>query len=487
MINSTGLEALRATFARVIPVTLWGLAALTSALAWYRGLPVALPLTLVAVAIMAPLTAAFLRRPTAPLTRFMSAAAMPALLGLLVLDLQGTHLQIDMHMAFFAGLAIMAGWCCAISILICAGVIALHHLILNFIYPLAVFPDGADFLRVILHAVIVVIETAVLAWLTQRLSSALSMSDAATAEARAAQTASGHVAEEQKRVAETQARRRAEIDSMVAEFRARAEAALAHMTASAHDMREVAGKLTGLSAHVVNETGAATEMGIRASTGVQAVASAAEELSASIGEINEQVSRATGVVETATAEAETTNQEIAKLAQSAQEIGAVVELIRSIAGQTNLLALNATIEAARAGEAGKGFAVVASEVKSLATQTARATEQISEQITAVQTSTRGAVEAIARIAARMQDINSFTSAIATAIQQQGAATTEISGSISTAAQGTGGVTSSLDAVSRSSEETAASARLVLTASDNLEAASSELRAEVEHFLGRVAA
>jgi methyl-accepting chemotaxis protein len=228
-------------------------------------------------------------------------------------------------------------------------------------------------------------------------------------------------------------------------------------------------------------------MGAQASRSVQAVASAAEELSVAIGDINEQVSRATSIVATATSDAEATNGEIEKLAHSAQEIGAVVELIRSIADQTNLLALNATIEAARAGEAGKGFAVVASEVKSLATQTARATEQISQQIAAVQASSTGAVEAIARIASRMQDVNGFTAAIASAIQQQGIATNEISGSVAVAAQGTDGVTSTLRRVAQSAEETAASAKLVLSASDTLETASSDLKGEVERFLAKVAA
>ena len=482
--NSTSLEALRATFARALLAALWGIAMAASAIAWFRGLPIALSVTFIAVGIMACMTVALLRMPTAPMTRFMSAAAMSGLVGLLVLDFEGTNLQIDMHMAFYAGLAVIAGWCCAIAILIGASVIALHHLTLNFIYPLAVFPDGADLWRVVLHAVIVAAQTGVLAWLTLRLSSALAMSDAATEEARAAQAASNQVAEEQKLVAASQAQRRAEVDAVVGEFRARVDAGLAHMAASARDMRGIAGKLSEISGAAVNETGSAAEMASQAAKSVETVAAAAEELSASIGEINQQVSRATDVVQTATSDAEATNREIANLAERTEEIGAVVELIRSIADQTNLLALNATIEAARAGEAGKGFAVVASEVKSLATQTARATEQISQQIAAVQSSSKGAVHAIGRIATRIQEINSITGAIAAAIQQQGAATSEISTSIDGAAHGTSNVTSSLHRVNESAEQTAASAKLVLTASDKMEGASSDLKAEVERFLER---
>jgi methyl-accepting chemotaxis protein len=484
---NTRLEVLRTTFARALLAALSGLAMVTVAVAWWRGLSLAVPITVMALTMMAPMTVVLLRRPAAALTRLMSAAALPGLVGLLVLGLHGSNLQIDMHMAFFAGLAIIAGWCCALAILASAGAIAVHHLVLNVLYPLAVFPDGADFGRVVLHAVIVVAETLVLAWLTQRLSSALTAADAATEEARAAQAISGEVAAEQERLAAAQSRRRADIDAMIADFRARSEAALTHMAARAREMRSVAGKLAGLSEQAVGETGSASSMAAQAAHSVQAVASAAEELSASIGEINDQVTRATNVVQTATADSDATNREVASLAHSAQEIGTVVELIRSIAGQTNLLALNATIEAARAGEAGKGFAVVASEVKSLATQTAQATEQISQQIAAVQLSSEAAVEAVGRIASRMQDINTFTAAIAAAIQQQGSATAEISGSVGVTAEGTSNVTATLDRVSRSADETAVGAKLVLAASDALETASSELKDEVARFLQGVAA
>jgi methyl-accepting chemotaxis protein len=485
--QNSGIEALRASFAGPLLGALWGLALFIATIAWLRDLPLALPISLTAIAMMLPVTHIFLRGWTAPLARYTSAAAMQGLMGLLVLAFEGTNLQIDMHMAFYAGLAIIAGWCCAISIVLGAGLIALHHLILNFVYPLAVFPDGDGLHRVAVHAIIVISETLVLAWLTQRLSAALATSDAATVKARTAQVASSKLAEERQQFAAVQATRRAEIDSVIAEFRARVESALAHMTAGAREMRDIAAKLTGLAGEAARETGSASEVAMRAAEGVQGVAAATEELSSSIGEIGQQVGRAIKVVETATADAAATNNEIANLAHTAQEIGAIVELIRSIADQTNLLALNATIEAARAGEAGKGFAVVASEVKSLATQTARATEQIGQQIAAVQSSSKGAVEAIARIASRMQDINSFTAAIGAAIEQQGASTGEISGSIGTATHAASSVTSTLKRVRHSADESAASAKLVLAASDRLETSSSELKSEVERFLKRVAA
>src|SRR6185436_5454534 len=158
-----------------------------------------------------------------------------------------------------------------------------------------------------------------------------------------------------------------------------------------------------------------------ASTNVETAATAAHELSSSIAEISQQLGRTIEVVRVSVEEAETTNDQIAGLAQAAQKIGDVVKLIRDIAGQTNLLALNATIEAARAGEAGRGFAVVASEVKSLAVQTAKATEEIAAQILAVQGSTTGAVNAIRNIGGRMKEISSYTTAVAASVEQQNAA------------------------------------------------------------------
>jgi methyl-accepting chemotaxis protein len=210
-------------------------------------------------------------------------------------------------------------------------------------------------------------------------------------------------------------------------------------------------------------------------------------LSTSIAEIGRQLALTNNVVRVAVTEAQGTDGEIQALAAAAQKIGDVVKLIRDIAGQTNLLALNATIEAARAGEAGRGFAVVASEVKSLAVQTANATEDIAGQIMAVQSSTTGAVEAIRRIAERMQEINRYTSAVAAAVEQQSAATNQISSNVANAAQGSHVVVSVLGKVEGAATQTRASATGMLDASQAVEAAVSELRAEVETFLAKVTA
>jgi methyl-accepting chemotaxis protein len=186
-------------------------------------------------------------------------------------------------------------------------------------------------------------------------------------------------------------------------------------------------------------------------------------------------------------EAQSTNGEMTTLAESAQKIGDIVKLIRSIAGQTNLLALNATIEAARAGDAGRGFAVVASEVKSLAVQTAKATEAIAGQILAVQGSTASAVESIRRIAQRMQEIQHYASGVAASIEQQSAATNNISSNVASAAQATQTMAHILNDVAGAATQTHTSAEVALDSSEAVHAAVAELRRHIEDFLAGVAA
>jgi methyl-accepting chemotaxis protein len=224
-----------------------------------------------------------------------------------------------------------------------------------------------------------------------------------------------------------------------------------------------------------------------AATGVKTAAGATSELSNSIAEIARQIAQTNEVVRMAVGEARSTDGEMATLADSAQKIGDIVKLIQTIAGQTNLLALNATIEAARAGESGRGFAVVASEVKSLAVQTAKATEAIGGQILAVQGSTTGAVESIRRITQRMQEIQHYASGVATAIEEQSAATGNIADNVATAAQATQTVAAVLNDVAGAATQTNMSAGVVLDGSQSVEAAVGDLRRHVDDFLASVAA
>jgi methyl-accepting chemotaxis protein len=293
-------------------------------------------------------------------------------------------------------------------------------------------------------------------------------------------------AEQERTIMQQQEERRAVIEKAISAFRSRAESLLQTVGDSTAGMRSTAMGLFNAFRDTSQRSGNAVRTSNQASINVERAAVAATEMSSSITEIGKRLSQTAEVVRFATDEAQATNQDIDALAQAAQNIGDVIKLIRDIAGQTNLLALNATIEAARAGEAGRGFSVVASEVKSLAVQTAKATEDISSQILGMQNSTDKAVEAIGRIASRMRDIDSHTSAVAESVEQQNVATGEILENVTSAADSAKLTVAVLSEVDSATVETQQSSQVVLTASESVHDAVAQLRGEVESFLTKVA-
>jgi methyl-accepting chemotaxis protein len=295
------------------------------------------------------------------------------------------------------------------------------------------------------------------------------------------------LAEKQKIVDEQARERQHRMEQMIASFRDIVMDELKEVSATAHGLDSTADTLSQIARNSADRASESLGASGEATNNVQSVASAAEELTASIGEIGRQVVETTRIVASATENGRETNTKIERLAQAAGRIGEVVTLIQAIAEQTNLLALNATIEAARAGEAGKGFAVVASEVKQLATQTAKATEEISAQISAIQDETNASVQAIADITTGIEEMNSYTSAIASAIEEQGSATAEISGSVQRAAEGTGRVSQTMSELSSSVDQTTRSANEVLGYAGRLNERTSSLKSAVERFLNDVAA
>ncbi|WP_041810101.1 methyl-accepting chemotaxis protein [Rhodopseudomonas palustris] len=281
--------------------------------------------------------------------------------------------------------------------------------------------------------------------------------------------------------------RRAELIGFASEFESAVGAIVAHVSDAASQLESAASTLTRTAETTQALSGQVAGDSQQASSGMQAVASATEQLSASVGEIGRRVDQSSAIAEAAVEQAHETDDRIGKLTQAAQQIGEVMQLITTIAEQTNLLALNATIEAARAGEAGRGFAVVAAEVKSLATQTAKATDEISSQVAEMQEATRDSVTSIQRIGSTIAEISTISASIASAVTQQDAATREIASSVQGVAQGTQRVAGNIAEVNRGAAETGAASAQVLQSARSLSAESARLRTELDRFMANIRA
>ncbi len=291
-------------------------------------------------------------------------------------------------------------------------------------------------------------------------------------------------AETQKRAV---AERRIAMENLAADFERSVNGIVRSVSSAASGMQTTAQSMTSTASDASARAATVSAASQNASSNVSTVASAAEELSSSVAEISRQVSRSSEIASKAVGDAERTNATVQVLSTGAEKIGEVVKLIHSIAAQTNLLALNATIEAARAGESGRGFAVVASEVKALANQTAKATEEISGQVAAMQSSTNDAVAAINGITQTIAQMNEITVSISAAIEEQGAATREIARNIQSVAAGSNEINTHIGGVTSAAAATGTAASDVLTNARELDNQSGMLRSAVDGFLAKVRA
>jgi methyl-accepting chemotaxis protein len=483
--NAKNLDALREIASKALITVLWLHVPIALAIAMMRGADWMIP-TLLNAALAGAATLSWRAVGSVLSTQLVVSVALMGSISVFTFELSGHPWQIDMHMYFFAALACLVAYCDFRPIVAGTVAVALHHLILNFIVPAAVFPGGADLARVIFHAVIVVVEASVLAWVALQLGQLFETQ--VTAETEAANAALARA--EAERI-ESEHRAKLDRDSAIIALASEFERSVSHIVdavgVAATGLLGISSSINSTTVEATRQASEAATASTQASQNVETVASAVGELTDSIHGIARQAARSAEVASKAAADAHHTNTVVEGLASSTQKIGEVVTLIQNIASQTNLLALNATIEAARAGEHGRGFAVVASEVKALANQTAQATEEISTQIQGIQNVTDQAVAAIKAIGGTIAEINEISAAIASAVEQQGMATSAISTNVQQASSGTNEVNSNIVGLTRTSSEAGVAASRLVEAANGLSSQAEQLKREVNGFLGSVRA
>lgn len=430
----TSLDALQNAMARALIALTIVHVPILAAIAWVLERPATSTVALATMLAAAPLALMLLRRPMIVIA-FALCITLVGQTSLLVFLFDGHPWQVEMHFYYFAVLAMLSGFCEWKVVVLGATLIAAHHLTLNTVLPAAVYPGGTNVLRVIVHALVVVIETAMLIGIGHAIRSAFAQAQAAHQEAERAAAALEHSAVLRETELAATTRRANRMSSLLDRFQREIRESTEILHSAAQSLEADADGLDRTAADANAQWTMAASASEETARKVQMAASGGEALATTIAEVGLNAAKSSGLAAGAVDEAVKTSTTIDELAAVAGEIGTVTELISAIAAQTNLLALNATIEAARAGEAGRGFAVVAQEVKELAGQTATATKEIGQRIAAMQVVTGRSVEAIQGISGIVRELHQFSARIAQAVEQQAETAREIAANVGAAASG----------------------------------------------------